>query len=453
MASLGSFLAQLDATTANVALPSLVVDLNSSIAVVQWVVTGYLLALILVLPLSGHLVGRIGARAVYLVCFAGFALTSTLCGLAWSASSLVAFRVLQGLSGGLLAPMAQMMIARVAGNQMARVAGYAAIPILLGPILGPILASGLLHYLSWRWLFFATALIAAGAIVLALAFVPPDCEEDMRRQPMDWVGLILLSPGLALLLYSLDHAHNAMGLALLGAALIMLISFVAVARAKGSRALIDIHLFAHPPFRAAAISQFLTNGINFAGQMLLPMFLILGCGLPPGEIGWLMAPLGAGMMCAYPSVGRVIERFGIRSSAATGAVLSLTAMLLLAGTASLGLTPLLLMPSLFLLGVGQGAVGLSSMTAAYTMIAKSDLPMATTSLNICQRLGGPVLTTLSAFFLERQLATKGPGPTPLGAFSSSFLLLGSVLVLCAFVTLLLPKAATSEPTALFDRTD
>ena len=127
---LGSFLAQLDVTVVNVSLSTLAVELHSSLAAIQWVTSGYLLALTLMLPLNGWLVDRIGAKTVYLWCFSAFTLSSALCALSWSASSLVGFRVLQGMSGGLLAPMAQMMMARHAGRQMVRVMGYAVVPIL-----------------------------------------------------------------------------------------------------------------------------------------------------------------------------------------------------------------------------------------------------------------------------------------------------------------------------------
>src|ERR1700729_806378 len=129
VAVLGSFLAQLDATIVNVSLSSLAVDLHSSLTAIQWVTSGYLLALALMLPLNGWLVGRLGAKSLFLWFFSAFTLSSALCGLAWSANSLIAFRVLQGMSGGLMAPLAQMMIVRAAGRHTARVFGYAAIPI------------------------------------------------------------------------------------------------------------------------------------------------------------------------------------------------------------------------------------------------------------------------------------------------------------------------------------
>jgi MFS family permease len=136
VAVLGSLLAQLDATIVNVSLSNLAQDLHATLPAIQWVTSGYLLALTLVLPLNGWLIGRIGGKALYLWCFSSFTLSSLLCGFAWSANALIGFRLLQGASGGLLAPMAQLMMKCAAGNQFTRVAGYATVPVLLGPLPG-----------------------------------------------------------------------------------------------------------------------------------------------------------------------------------------------------------------------------------------------------------------------------------------------------------------------------
>ena len=174
VAVLGSFLAQLDATVVNVSLGSLAVELHSSLQTIQWVTSGYLLALALMLPLNGWLVERIGTKRLYLFCFSGFTLSSALCALSWSADSLIGFRVLQGISGGLMAPLTQLMIARAAGKHMVRVMGYVAVPVLLGPIVGPVVAGAILQHESWRWLFLINLPIGVLAIVLASWFLPAD---------------------------------------------------------------------------------------------------------------------------------------------------------------------------------------------------------------------------------------------------------------------------------------
>src|ERR1700731_706302 len=227
----GAFMAQLSTTMVNVSLSSLGTELAASLSAVQWVTSGYLLALALILPLTGWLVDRIGAKALYLRCFVAFTLSSTLCGVAWSANSLIAFRVLQGMSGGLLAPMVQMMMARAAGKHMARVIGYAAVPILLGPLLGPVIAGAILQYASWRWLFLVNLPVGALAVVLAALFLPRD-HEELRPRDLDLVGLMLLSPGLVLFLYGSDHLGERSGLGSLLVSLALLAAFFITATRK-----------------------------------------------------------------------------------------------------------------------------------------------------------------------------------------------------------------------------
>jgi EmrB/QacA subfamily drug resistance transporter len=267
---LGSFLSQLDATIVNVSLSSLAVDLHSSLTGIQWVTSGYLLELALMLPLNGWLVERIGAKSVYLWCFSVFTLSSALCGLAWSANSLIAFRILQGMSGGLMSPMAQMMMAGVAGKHMARLMVYAAVPILMGPILGPVIAGAILQHASWRWLFLVNLLVGVLAIVLAVLFLPNDREETRSRE-LDLPGFALLSPGLVLFLYGSDHLGERIGLVALLISLVLLGFFFRMAKRKEDRALIDLRLFRSKTFSAAATTQFISNGISFAGQMLIPI--------------------------------------------------------------------------------------------------------------------------------------------------------------------------------------
>jgi MFS family permease len=150
--------------------------------------------------------------------------------------------------------------------------------------------------------------------------------------------------------------------------------------------------------------MFLMNGVAFAGQMLVPVFLIKGCGLSPSETGWLMAPLGLGMMCTYPLMGKLTDHFGIRRVAASGALLATVATLPFLYLASFGLNHIVLMAALFLRGAGMSAIGIPSITSAYAPMARKDLPMATSAMNIVQRLGGPTLTTTVASFLGWRLA-------------------------------------------------
>jgi EmrB/QacA subfamily drug resistance transporter len=433
VAVLGSFLAQLDATVVNVSLSSLAVTLHSSLSTIQWVTSGYLLALALMLPLSGWMVGRIGAKALYLWCFSAFTLSSAFCGLAWSANSLVGFRILQGMSAGPLAPMAQMMMARAAGKRMASVLGFAAMPILLAPLLGPVIAGAILQFASWRWLFLVNLPVGILALVLAVLFLPNDCNETKPRD-LDLSGWALLSPGLVLFLYGSDHIRDRIGIVSLAGSIVLLVAFFKWATRRRDQALIDLRLFKGKVFPASAVTQFMANGISFAGQMLIPIFLIRVGGRSPSATGLLLAPLGLGMMCGYPFVGKWVKWFGNRKVSAGGASLALSGTLPFIYMANHGLVIAILACALFIRGVGMSAVSVPSISAAYSSVKREDLPMATTTLNIVMRIGGPTLTTICATFLGWRLGSAPSHDGMLSAFTAAFILL------CTFHGLLIAAA-------------
>jgi EmrB/QacA subfamily drug resistance transporter len=447
VAVLGSLLAQVDATVVNISLSSLAADLHSTLSTIQWVTSGYLLALALMLPLNGWLVERIGAKSVYLWCFSTFTLCSALCGTAWSATSLIAFRVLQGMSGGLMAPMLQMMMARAAGKQMPRVMGYAAMPIVLGPILGPVLAGAILEYASWRWLFLVNLPIGLLAIVLAMAFLPNDREETGAGE-LDLTGFALLSPGLVLFLFGSEHVKQHLGLGALLISIALLVAFFRHARRKGDRALIHLDLFRGRVFSASVVTQFLSNGILFAGQTLIPIYLIRGGGESPSATGWLVAPLGLGMLVTYPSMGALTQRFGIRKVSAGGAFVALLGTLPLLYLTHHGLVLPVLAAALFVRGMGLSAVGVPSISAAYASVKKQELPMATTSLNIVQRLGGPTLTTFCTTFLAWRLERVHTGTYSAAAFTETFILLCGLQALLFVAALRLPASIEEADQAI-----
>jgi EmrB/QacA subfamily drug resistance transporter len=437
VAVLGALLSQLDATVVNVSLSSLAAELHTSLPVIQWVTSGYLLALALMLPLSGWLVERIGAKRLYLLCFTGFTFASVLCAFSWSAGSLIGFRVLQGISGGLMAPMAQLMLARFAGKHVVRVLGYAAIPVLLGPILGPVVAGAILQHATWHWLFLIDLPIGILAVVLASLFIPDDNDHKEAARGLDLIGFLLLSPGLVLFLYGSDHLGEQTGIPAMLLALVLLAAFACKAWKDREGALIDLRLFRRRTFSASALTQFTTNGLSFAGQMLIPVYLIRALGKSPSVAGWLMAPLGLGMMCTYPWLGRLTRRFGIRGTSAGGASLAFLGTLPFLYLSSHPFNLPILAGALFLRGMGLSAVGVPSISAAYASVHKSQLPMATTSLNIVQRLGGPTLTTLCATFLGWQLAIHSPSGVG-NAFTASFAILCSLHAVLILASMRLP---------------
>lgn len=428
--SIGSFMAQMDSTLVNVSLSNISRTLGAPIAATQWIVSGYLLAMALMLPLNGWLVDRVGAKRLYLFCFAAFTCASALCGVAHSIDALIGARLLQGLVAGVLAPMAQMMIGRVGGQNMQRVMGYTTLPILLGPIVGPVLAGAILARAAWPWLFFVNVPIGVLGVALAVRMIPRD-TRPARPRPFDLAGFALISPGLVALIYGLQSS-----IVCLGAGVVLLAAFVLHARRKGETALIDVRIFQVRTFRVAAFAQFLANGMMFGRQLAVPLFLITGCRLSAAHAGALVAVIGIGMMISFAILGFLTDRFGCRPVAAGGALLALLGTLAFVWMTLGNGSPALAVASLFLAGLGQGTISVPSIAAAYVSLPKARMPVANTALNIAQRIGGPFATTLISMALAMSAShASSAQPHP---FLAAFAVLALLHALCLVSTLRLP---------------
>ena len=204
---LGAIMSILDTTIVNVAIDRLAIDFNASLTTIQWVVTGYTLALAAVIPVTGWAADRFGTKRIYLSSLALFMLGSALCAVAWSAGSLIAFRVLQGIGGGMIMPAVMTIMTKKAGpHRMGRVMGILGVPMLIAPILGPILGGWLVDDVSWRWIFLINVPIGIVAVILAYIVLEPDKPQPSHR--LDWLGMALLSPGLTLLIFGLAESSD-----------------------------------------------------------------------------------------------------------------------------------------------------------------------------------------------------------------------------------------------------
>src|SRR4051794_10069485 len=255
---LGAIMSILDVTVVNVAIKTLAVDFKTTLPTIQWVATGYTLALATVIPLTGWAADRFGTKRLYMLSLALFACGSMLSGLAWSAGSLIAFRVLQGFGGGMIMPAGMTILTRAAGtDRVGRVMAVIGIPMLLGPIFGPILGGWLVDDFSWRWIFFINLPIAVVAITLAFRVLPRDVPK--HDEELDWIGLALLSPGLAAIIYGLAQsgaaggfgAAKVIGPIVVGA--IMLAAFIFHALFRARNPLIDLRLFKNRVFTVSTI--------------------------------------------------------------------------------------------------------------------------------------------------------------------------------------------------------
>jgi len=409
--TLGLLMSLVDSTVVIVALETIGRGFHASLSSVQWVSTGYLLSLSLVIPLTRWAVGRFGSKVVWMSAAGIFLAGSAMAGAASSMNELIVFRIIQGFGGGLLAPVGQSVLARAAGpRRMGRVMSISSVPLLIGPIIGPVIGGLLVQYASWRWIFYVNLPIGAVALLLAWRLLPSD--SDRRPVPLDVRGLLILSPGFVLLVYGLSEAgsHGFAGAATLGCiagGLALIAGFVPHARRLGRRALIDVRLFAQRSFSTSAAVNLSFQMSNFGAVLIMPLYYQLVRGDGAVQAGLVLTSQAVGAGLAMPFAGRLTDRLGSRRLIPVGVALMLAGTL--AFTQVGPHTPYwLLSASQFLRGVGLGFTILPSNAAAFVSLSHDEIPGASTALSTIQRLGASLGAALIAVLLEQQLRSVVP---------------------------------------------
>jgi EmrB/QacA subfamily drug resistance transporter len=470
----GAVMSILDTTVVNVAINTLARDFHTTLATIQWVATGYTLALATVIPLTGWAADRFGTKRLYITSITLFLAGSVLSGLAWSAESLIGFRVLQGLGGGMLMPAGMTILTRAAGPQrVGRVMAIIGVPMMLGPIFGPILGGWLVDSFSWRWIFFINVPIGAAALVMSQRILPRDVAQPQHR--LDVVGLALLSPGLAAVIYGLAETSGAGGFGSPRVYLPILAGVVALGlfvrhALRTPDALIDLRLFSNRTFAAASGTLVLVIIAVFGGMLLLPLYLQVVRGESAMSTGLLLAPQGIGAMIAMPIAGRLADRTGVGRIVPVG--------LVIVGLSFLGLTRLtahtsywLLGADLFLMGAGMGATMMPTFSGAMQTLRRASIARASTTLNINQQVGASIGTAVLSVLLAHELSSRLPGagggggigaavsaaardriaPVMAQAFAATFWYALALVIVAFFVALvLLPK---DKPEPVYDPDD
>ncbi|WP_433476779.1 MDR family MFS transporter [Spirillospora sp. CA-142024] len=459
---LGAIMSIIDATAVNVATRTLAEDFGASITSVQWVLTGYMLGLAAVIPVTGWATERFGARRVWISALLLFLAGSALAGLAWSMPALIAFRVVQGIGGGMIIPVAQTILAQAAGPaRMGRVMGFIGLPMLLGSVAGPIAGGLIISTAGWRWIFLANLPLGVLAVVAAFRLLP---SSQGRRTSLDVRGLLLLCGGVTAFVYGTTEAGRPGALdaprtwAILGAAAALIALYVL--HARRGEALIDLALFRDRGFAAAAVTNVVVAVALFGVLVLLPLYWQVVRGHGPLATGLLLAPQALGAAVAMPLAGRITDRVGAGVVVPTGIVLGLL------GTAAYtqihaDTSPLLLATALFVIGLGLGATIMPSMAAAYQALPPALIPRATSAINTLQRMGASVGTTALAVILQHEITAQAPGlggaalaplpdssriavaPLLATAFGHAFWIALAIGALAVVPALLLPRNARS----------
>jgi EmrB/QacA subfamily drug resistance transporter len=420
---LGSMMSILDTTIVNVALDTLHRELNATITEIQWVVTGYMLALAAVIPVTGWAARRFGAKQVYLTSLVCFVIGSALCGAAQSTTELIVFRVLQGIGGGMLLPIGQLMMADAAGpKRMGRVMSVVAVPVMLAPILGPALGGLIVDNWSWRWIFYVNVPIGVIAVIAASRVLPT--VERMKTDPLDVRGLLLMATGLPLLTYGLAEIGTTGKLTsprvvvpmLLGIALIVAFVFHAL---RARYPLLDVRLYRRPTFASASITMFWLGAALFGAMILLPLYWQSIRHQSVVNTGLLTGPQGLGAAMVMPIAGRLTDRLGGGALALFGVIVTVLASIPFAFV-GVHTSIVWLCFAMWVRGIGIGFAFMPAMTAAFASLERSELSHATPQLNVLQRVGGSIGTAILAVVLQRQLSSAHSLTEAAGAYGTAF---------------------------------
>jgi EmrB/QacA subfamily drug resistance transporter len=461
---LGAIMSILDMTIVNVAIPTLGSDFETSISTIQWVLTGYMLAFASVIPLTGWATERFGARRVWLLALFGFMAGSALSAAAWSVGSLIVFRVLQGLGGGLILPVGQTILAQAAGPQrLGRVMSVIGVPMLLAPIFGPVIGGAIVDQVSWRWIFLINLPIGVLAVLAAYRLLPE--AKPQLGQRLDLRGLALLSPGIALFLFGMSEAgnqgafDNARTIAAASIGLVLVALFAWHASTRGKDALIDLSLFARRGFATAAATNLLLGIALFGSLILLPLYYQAVRDESPLQTGLLLVPQGVGAALAMPLAGWFTDQIGARVVVSVGMVIAMLGTLAYTQVGA-DTSYLYLAAALLVIGIGLGSTIMPSMAAAFQTLSRQETPRATSALNAIQRIAAAIGTALLAIILQRTISANLPdlrgglqgiaalseqqradaAPTLADAFGTTFWVAVGLIAVALVPALLLPRA-------------
>jgi EmrB/QacA subfamily drug resistance transporter len=401
---LGAIMSILDITVVSVAQPTFQQVFDATPAQTAWTMTGYTLALASVIPLTGWAADRFGTKRLYMLAVGLFTAGSVLCAAASSIEMLTVFRVLQGLGGGMLMPLGMTIMTRAAGpERIGRVMAVLGVPMLLGPIFGPILGGWLIDVASWHWIFLINLPIGAAALVYAAVVLPSDSPTP--SESFDFVGMLLLSPGLALFLYGVSSIPEAgtvwdtkvLTTAAIGLALVVVFVLRTLFRSP-EHPLMDLQLFRNRALSVSVIAMSLFAIAFFGASLLFPSYFLQVRDETTLRAGLLLAPQGLGAMLTMPAAGILTDRIGPGKIVLAGISTIVVGMAMFTQVGSDTSYAFLLL-ALFVMGLGMGGTMMPIMTSALQTLKDHEIARGSTLMNITQQIAASIGTALFSVLL------------------------------------------------------
>ncbi|ORB86664.1 MFS transporter [Mycobacterium kansasii] len=405
---LGAMMSIVDTTVVTVAQRTFVATFHTTQAMVAWTMTGYTLALAAVIPLAGWVADRFGTKRPFIGSLLAFTFGSLLCAMAPNITLLVAFRVVQGLGGGMLMPLVLTILTREAGPQrLGRVLAILGIPMLLGPIFGPVLGGWLIDSYGWEWIFWINLPIGLITVALAMTVFPPD--QPAASETFDVIGMLLLSPGLATFLYGVSQVPRCGTVAdrrvwiPVAVGLVLITGFVVHALLRSDHPLLDLRLFSNRTVRLANVAMFLFAASFFGAGLLFPSYFQELLHQRPLQAGMSMVPRGIGAMVTMPLAGTLMDKRGPRSILLVGIALIAAGMGVFAYGVAVQADYLpTLLTGLTIMGLGMGATMMPLSAVAVQTLAPHQIARGSTLINVNQQVAASVGTAFMSVLLTSQ---------------------------------------------------
>ncbi len=442
----GLFMENMDQTVIATSLPAMASELGTDPVTLKLAFTSYLLSLAVFIPISGWAADRFGARVIFQSAMVVFTLGSIGCGLSQSLNALIGFRMLQGVGGALMVPVARLIILRlVPRHEMLQALTYLTVPALIGPVIGPPLGGYITTYWHWRWIFWINVPVCVLGLILAYLLLPEVKEE--RRESFDWSGFLLSSVALSTLLFGVTLIGRAalsllwpLGLMAVGA--LFSIAYLRHAR-RIAHPILDLKLLANPAFYSGVVGgAWFRIGIG-AIPFLLPLLLQLGFGLTPFAAGSLTFAAAAGALLMKTTAHPILRRFGFRRVLMLNGLVS---AVLMAVTALFSAsTPHLVILLVLLAGGFLRSLQFTALNAiTFADVEQPDLSAATTLASVTQQLAGSLGVAAAALIIEASETIRGTNALDVWDLAAAFVVLSVIAAISVPVHSRMPVSAGND---------
>src|SRR5215468_3488448 len=408
---LATFMEVLDTSVANVALPHIAGNLSASVDEATWVLTAYLVANAIVLPLSGWFSSLFGRKRFYMACVAIFTISSLLCGIAPSLGTLILFRVLQGLGGGALQPISQAILVESFPREKQGIAtAFYGMGVVVAPVIGPTLGGWITDNYTWRWIFLINIPVGILSLSLtaAMIFDPPHLVRKTFANglKLDYIGIGLLSLGLASLEILLDEGQRNDWFGsnmIVAAAVIAVVALVSVViwELRQDQPVVDFRILANRNFALAAVVMYGVGFTLYGSTAILPIFLQTVLGYTALLSGLVLSPGGIAMMFGMVIVGRLLGRFQARWLIVFGLVVAAAGLFSMSGfTLDVDFRTAMWARTIQALGMAFLFVPIN--TTAFSSVPRERLGYATGLMNLFRNIGGSAGIAMVSTVLARR---------------------------------------------------